>query len=102
MTRMENLTSPSPIPFILYLARHFLCCLRAMPGEKSGSSSPIHRLTKSALFLWHGPILPHPIPFWLLLLPEPCYALRTCNSLCSFSDSSRLTIRRAIDMLQQV
>ncbi len=48
--------------FILSLARPFLCCLRALPGEKSGSSSPIRRRTKvrSLPLAWTNLALPDP------------------------------------------
>lgn len=81
---MESLALPSPIPFILSLARRSLDCLRVMPGEKNVSSSPIHRRTKSAPSPWHGPILPCPIPFLFVAADKAVLRFEDLQQLVEF------------------
>jgi hypothetical protein len=45
---MVSMTSPSPIPFIHFVVKPFLCCRSALPGEKSACSFSIHRPSRSA------------------------------------------------------
>src|SRR5712691_1524395 len=99
---MVSLALPSPTPFIRCLAKPFLCCRSALPGEKSGCSLLIHRPSRSARYHWPGPISPCLILFWLLLLAKLCYVLVTCNSSRSNSGRSRPTVRRDTDMVQHV
>src|SRR5690242_5663852 len=99
---MVTIASSSPIPFILFRANRFPGLHSALPGEKSGCSFSIHRLTRSAPCPWPGRILLCLILFWLLLQAKLCYAGVICTSWCSSSGTSRPTVRRAIDMLQHV
>src|SRR5712691_13232141 len=99
---MVSLALPSPTPFIRCLAKPFLCCRSALPGEKSGCSLLIHRPSRSARYHWPGPISPCLILFWLWLLAKLCYVGMTYSNSRSYSGRSNPTVRRDTDMVQQV
>ena len=102
MTWMGSSASPLPILFIPSAARPFLSWPNALPGEKNGSSFPIHRPTNFAPFPWPGPAWPSLILFWLWVRAWLCYGLATYNSWPSSSGSRPPTVRRSSDMVQQV
>src|SRR6266568_7644241 len=99
---MVSIALPSLTHFILCMATPFPCCPSALPGAKSGCSFPIQRHTRCARCPWPGRIPPCLILFWLLRVGKLCYVGKTCTSSHSSSGSNRLTVRRAIDMLQHV
>ena len=99
---MVSLALPSPTPFIRFVAAPSPCCPSALPGEKSGFSLPIRRLTTCVLYPWPGRIWPCLTRFWLLAVGNLCYGGATCTNSRSSSSSNRLTDRRATEMLQHV
>ena len=99
---MVSIALPLPILFILFVVKPFPCFHSALPGEKSGCSFPIRRRIRFAPYLRPGRVSPCLILFWLSLLVKLCYVGKTCSNSHSYSGSSRLTVRRATDMVQHV
>src|SRR6266571_5443775 len=99
---MVSKALPSRTPFIPFVAKLFLCCHNALPGEKSGCSFPIRRHTRSAPCPWLGRVSPSLTPFWLSPGARRCYVLETCNSWCSCSAIGKSLVRRSTDMIQHV
>src|SRR2546421_8755523 len=99
---MGNPPLPLPIPSIPSVATAFSCSRRAEPGERSGSSLPIRRRSRSALCLCPGPVSPFLIPFWLLQQGKRCFVLKTSSTSTRCSKFSRLTRRRITKMTQQI
>src|SRR5579859_2724587 len=99
---MVSKALPLPTPFIRFVAKPFPCCHSILPGEKSGSSLPTRRPTRSAPSRWPGQVSLCLIRFWLWLLVKLCYGGATCTNSRSSSSSNRLTDRRVTEMLQHV
>src|SRR5215831_13107881 len=62
-------------PFHPLSGQTFPLLAQSYAGEKSGSSSPIHRRTRCALCPWLRQVSPSLTPFWLLPVAMWCYVL---------------------------
>src|SRR5713226_7645812 len=87
---MVSRTSPSPILFILCVAKPLLCSPCDLPGEKSVYSFSIKKDRSCAPCRWLGLIWLWLILFWLLLMGKLCYVGAICNNSRSFEGEKQI------------